>query len=136
MLTEEQRSRIHVYDSFFYKRLVTPREDERDGPKQKLTSGEKSRISYERVAKWDEKIDIFSKDLVIIPINQSEHWFLAVICFPRLLGPVHFESEFPIDISDDKTSRIKQPLILIFDSLGYERSHVSSLIFYFFLFLF
>lgn len=99
-------------------------EVENEGPKQRLTNEEKSRISYERVVKWDEKVDIFSKDFIFIPINQSEHWFLAVICFPRLFCPVHFDNEFPIDITYDKTSKIKQPCILIFDSMGYERSHV------------
>ncbi|KAI7903909.1 uncharacterized protein BX663DRAFT_535929 [Cokeromyces recurvatus] len=34
---------------------------------------------YVRVKRWTKKVDIFAKDLLFIPINQSYHWVLGVI---------------------------------------------------------
>lgn len=35
----------------------------------------------------------------------SFHWFMAVICFPYLSGPVHFEDGTPVEISNDKPGK-------------------------------
>lgn len=34
---------------------------------------------YDKVKRWTKKVDIFAKDLLLIPINQSYHWTLGVI---------------------------------------------------------
>ena len=41
---------------------------------------------YERVRRWTKKVNIFEKDFVIVPINEHSHWFVAVICYPGLVG--------------------------------------------------
>ncbi|KAK7463847.1 hypothetical protein VKT23_007183 [Stygiomarasmius scandens] len=57
---------IHYFNTFFWTKL------EKDGY-------EKSRL-----AKWTKKIDIFSKDIVIIPVNHNNmHWTGAAINFRR-----------------------------------------------------
>lgn len=33
---------------------------------------------------WTRQVDIFSKDFLLIPINENAHWFLAIVCFPSL----------------------------------------------------
>jgi len=43
-------------------------------------------IAYARVSNTTKKIDIFSKEILVIPINSHMHWTLAIICFPGLLG--------------------------------------------------
>jgi hypothetical protein len=40
-----------------------------------------------RVKNWTRNINIFEKDFVVIPINKSAHWYLAIICYPALLKP-------------------------------------------------
>lgn len=34
---------------------------------------------YAKVKRWTKRVDIFSKDLVFVPINKSYHWVLGVI---------------------------------------------------------
>ena len=41
-----------------------------------------SQRRHARVHKWSRNVDIFSKDLIFIPLNESAHWYLAVICYP------------------------------------------------------
>jgi len=57
---------VHYFSSFFWSKL------EKDG--------------YEkaRLAKWTKKFDIFSKDMVLIPVNhRNVHWTAAAINFRR-----------------------------------------------------
>ncbi|TFK40643.1 hypothetical protein BDQ12DRAFT_462220 [Crucibulum laeve] len=64
---------IHVFSSFFYKKLN----------KRKTEEG------YETVRKWTSKFDIFDKKYIIVPINENLHWYLAIIYEPEhvLLPP-------------------------------------------------
>ncbi|KAG6841694.1 hypothetical protein C0991_007964 [Blastosporella zonata] len=63
----ELASQIHVFSSFFYKKLNNKNADE----------------GYESVRKWTSKIDIFSKKYIIIPINENLHWYLVIIYQPE-----------------------------------------------------
>ncbi|KAF9016533.1 hypothetical protein BDZ89DRAFT_1045755 [Hymenopellis radicata] len=51
---------IYVYSNFFYNVL-------------------KER-GYGAVTKWTKGIDIFRKDTLLVPVNETGHWFLVVIC--------------------------------------------------------
>ncbi|KAG6813577.1 hypothetical protein H0H92_009621 [Tricholoma furcatifolium] len=66
-------SEIHVFSSFFYKKLNNRNADE----------------GYDSVRKWTAKIDIFSKKYIIVPINEHLHWYLVIIYQPEhvLLPP-------------------------------------------------
>lgn len=44
-------------------------------------------------------MDIFEKDFIIIPINEHSHWFLAIVCFPGLKGPVTVKDNRPVKLS-------------------------------------
>lgn len=94
-LTESQRQRTHVFSTFFYKRLTTLTTKHRGGDKDavKLTAAQKR---HERVKNWTKNDNLFEKDFIIIPINEQSHWFLAIICFPALKGPVTFEGGTPV----------------------------------------
>ncbi|KAJ7700278.1 hypothetical protein B0H14DRAFT_3034190 [Mycena olivaceomarginata] len=65
---------IHVFSSFFYKKL-----DNKDA-KGKGRSPEKG---YESVRKWTAKFDLFDKKYIIVPINENLHWYLAIIYQPE-----------------------------------------------------
>ncbi|KAJ8356086.1 hypothetical protein SKAU_G00188800 [Synaphobranchus kaupii] len=84
-LKKEDAQRSHMFSSFFYKRL-NQRErrslaDTANLPIQKR--------KHNRVKTWTRHVDLFQKDFIFVPINESAHWYLAVICFPGLEGPQH-----------------------------------------------
>ncbi|KZT09310.1 cysteine proteinase [Laetiporus sulphureus 93-53] len=66
---------IHVFNSFFYKKLNVKDKDE----------------GYQSVRKWTSKFDIFKKKFIIVPINERFHWYLAIIYHPEhvLLPPLN-----------------------------------------------
>ena len=47
-----------------------------------LTNTHKSKkgFNYEGVQKWTRSVDLFTYDYIIVPINESLHWYLAIIC--------------------------------------------------------
>lgn len=56
---------VHYFSTFFWPKL--------------LSGYEKGRL-----AKWTKKLDIFAKDVVLIPVNHSNsHWTAAAINFRR-----------------------------------------------------
>ncbi|KAG5439482.1 hypothetical protein PCANB_002056 [Pneumocystis canis] len=59
----------HIFNTFFYKRLV---DKDRFGKKG----------GYQNVKKWTSKtkIDLFTKKYVVVPVNESLHWYVAIIC--------------------------------------------------------
>ncbi|KAH8104848.1 hypothetical protein BXZ70DRAFT_922722 [Cristinia sonorae] len=63
----ELADQVHIFSSFFYKKL----------------SNKNAIAGYESVRKWTSKIDIFSKKYLIVPINEHLHWYLAIICHPE-----------------------------------------------------
>ncbi|XP_035986305.1 sentrin-specific protease 6 isoform X1 [Fundulus heteroclitus] len=97
-LKKEDAQRIHVFSSFFYKRLN--QRERRTGPDTVNLTIQKKK--HNRVKTWTRHVDLFQKDFIFVPINESAHWYLAVICFPGLTGPVleknpKFESGSPAE---------------------------------------
>uniref|UniRef100_A0A7S2ZHN5 Ubiquitin-like protease family profile domain-containing protein n=2 Tax=Rhodosorus marinus TaxID=101924 RepID=A0A7S2ZHN5_9RHOD len=61
----------HFMSTFFYTRLVSTKDGEAD-------------YDYRSVRRWTRKVDIFSKDVLVIPINHENfHWACAVIDLRR-----------------------------------------------------
>ena len=58
---------------------------------------------HSRVKSWTKKVDIFEKDYLVIPINERNHWFLAIVCFPWLTGPVTVKDNKPIKLYPQQT---------------------------------
>ncbi|KAF9113200.1 hypothetical protein BGX27_002041 [Mortierella sp. AM989] len=50
-----------------------------------MTTLVRKSIHYDAVKSWTNKIDIFSKKYIIIPIHENLHWYLAIISNPGLL---------------------------------------------------
>lgn len=70
--TLEQRNpdlakKIYFFNTYFFASLTnTPRG--------------KRGINYEAVQKWTRSVDLFQYDYVVVPINESAHWYVAIIC--------------------------------------------------------
>lgn len=92
-LTAEQRPKTHVFSTFFYKRLTTLNTKQRYDKDVKMTAAQKR---HDRVKTWTKNVNLFDKDYIIIPINEQSHWFLAIICFPALKGPVTYDGNVPV----------------------------------------
>ncbi|KAF9013421.1 hypothetical protein BDQ17DRAFT_1271073 [Cyathus striatus] len=86
---------IHVFSSFFYKKLN----------KKKTEEG------YDSVRKWTSKFDLFSKKYIIIPINENVHWYLAIIYEPEhILLPPPLPVTTPTTRKNIKKATSKKPL--------------------------
>ncbi|XP_015255929.1 PREDICTED: sentrin-specific protease 6 [Cyprinodon variegatus] len=92
-LKKEDAHRIHVFSSFFYKRLN--QRERRSVPDTANLPIQKKK--HNRVKTWTRHVDLFQKDFVFVPINESAHWYLAVICFPGLEGPVLEKNPMYVD---------------------------------------
>ncbi|XP_017863621.1 PREDICTED: sentrin-specific protease 6 isoform X3 [Drosophila arizonae] len=101
LIPEAQRERTHIFSTFFYKRLTTLTRP----TDVKQTAAQKR---HARVQKWTKVVDIFDKDFIIVPINEQSHWFLAIICFPCLKGPVTFDTNQPVEPQHLKRARGKK----------------------------
>ncbi|KAI8975734.1 hypothetical protein BDF20DRAFT_914598 [Mycotypha africana] len=60
---------IHCFNTFFYSTL-------RDS-------------GYQKVRRWTKRVDVFAKDLLFVPINQSYHWILGVMDMKRKVVSVY-----------------------------------------------
>ena len=72
-LSAEDHSRVHVFNSFFLKRLKTTINQGRDPA---------------ALLKWTQGVDLFKKDFIFVPVHEERmagHWALAIICFPGLV---------------------------------------------------
>ncbi|KAJ0167332.1 Ubiquitin-like-specific protease 2 [Colletotrichum tanaceti] len=87
--------RIYIMNTYFY---------------PKLTDVKAGRgINYDGVKSWTTKIDLFSFDYIVVPVNESAHWYLAIICNPsKLLRTTDAQPEAerlePSEKSADKTN--------------------------------
>ena len=110
-----------VYSSFFYRKLTT--------------RSTHHPVPFDRVKKWTSKVDVFTLDFLIIPINEHAHWYLAIILFPgRLLDAADKMSvgEVPVDdaiVLDSEQDHVESgspkldttTYVIICDSLGQSR---------------
>uniref|UniRef100_A0A3Q2XPU1 SUMO specific peptidase 6a n=1 Tax=Hippocampus comes TaxID=109280 RepID=A0A3Q2XPU1_HIPCM len=78
-LKKEDAQRIHVFSSFFYKRLT---QREKGSVPDRSNNLPIHKRKHNRVKTWTRHVDLFDKDFIFVPINESAHWYLAVICFP------------------------------------------------------
>ncbi|KAM9020232.1 sentrin-specific protease 7 [Ara ararauna] len=78
--------RTHIFSSFFYKCLTRTEKNSEGDLKVPV-----AQRRHRRVRTWTRHINIFSKDYIFVPVNEESHWYIAVICFPRLEAAVYEE---------------------------------------------
>ncbi|KAH0559601.1 hypothetical protein GP486_003885 [Trichoglossum hirsutum] len=85
--------RVYFFNTFFYERLTS------------RSSGKRG-INYEGVQKWTSKIDIFNFDYVVVPVNESAHWYVAIICnLPNISRALSQEEEMEDDLKVESSDR-------------------------------
>ncbi|XP_037690840.1 sentrin-specific protease 7 isoform X3 [Choloepus didactylus] len=85
--------RSHIFSSFFYK-CLTRKENNLTEDNSDLSMAQRR---HKRVRTWTRHINIFNKDYIFVPVNESSHWYLAVICFPWLEDALY--EDFPQTVS-------------------------------------
>lgn len=79
--------KIYFHNTYFYEKL-----------KSTKTSGG---INYDSVKAWTSKVDLFTKDFIIVPINEYTHWYVAIIYNAPKLLPSPGQKEVPESQSAD-----------------------------------
>nr|KAF6497654.1 SUMO specific peptidase 1 [Rousettus aegyptiacus] len=68
---EKELPSVHAFNTFFFTKLKT--------------------AGYQAVKRWTKKVDIFSVDILLVPIHLGLHWCLAVVDF-RKKNITYFDS--------------------------------------------
>nr|XP_010976733.2 sentrin-specific protease 7 isoform X1 [Camelus dromedarius]XP_031312359.1 sentrin-specific protease 7 isoform X1 [Camelus dromedarius] len=100
--SDELVERSHIFSSFFYK-CLTRKENNLTEDNPNLSMAQRR---HKRVRTWTRHINIFNKDYIFVPVNESSHWYLAVICFPWLEEAVY--EDFPQTISQHSQAQQSQ----------------------------
>lgn len=67
-------------------------------------------INYEGVKSWTSKIDIFSYDYIVVPVNEEAHWYLAIICNPRVIIEGTHDTDDDVVLLDSHQETRREPL--------------------------
>eukprot|EP00892_Ulva_mutabilis_P005389 jgi/Ulvmu1/3221/UM015_0262.1 len=69
--------KIHFFNAFFFKKLT-----EHGSGRTFAQTEQVTKEMYEKVCKWTKNVDIFDMDYILIPIHDTAHWSLAIVCHP------------------------------------------------------
>ncbi|VDM50295.1 unnamed protein product [Toxocara canis] len=102
----ERRPSIFIFSSFFYGKLTN---SNGNIPPLNATARAKWLASkYKSVRTWTKNVDLFSKDYIVVPINEDIHWYLAIIAHP---------SAAIVNMASVSQGRERVTHIIILDSL-------------------
>ena len=87
ILNKEDAPKVHIFSTMFYKRLLTQMSSKSLKPDSFeknpcLSSAQKRHM---RVRRWTKNVELFSKDMIIIPICEDSHWYLVIVVKPGLI---------------------------------------------------
>jgi Ulp1 family protease len=88
---------IHTFSSLFYTRLIS---------KSRTKRGGRITIDHDSVKRWTNNYNLFSKSCLIIPIEQRNHWYLAVVIHPGYCIQKLDQSEEKSIVLDDEEKSI------------------------------
>jgi sentrin-specific protease 7 len=107
ILPADRKETVHIFTSMFYKRMMrAPSKTDQFERDANISQAEKRHL---RVKGWTKNVDLFSKELIVIPICENSHWYLVLIIRPGLI--IH-----PVDSEERRTRG--DPFIIVLDSLG------------------
>jgi len=110
-LPPESRDSVHIFSTMFYKRLLQfpNKKTKKVAPYEidpSLSSAEKRHF---RVAGWTKNVDLFTKDMVIVPICEHSHWYLVILIKPGLIS---------LPVKSVERVMKGDPFVIVLDSLG------------------
>ena len=101
ILPLEYRAEVHMYDTNFYQKLTNVQTEE-----EKKTNVTDAQRRHCKVSSWTKNLDIFEKNLLVIPICEEKHWYLVLVVKPGLVA-------YP---ERQRINGEEEPLILLLDS--------------------
>lgn len=120
--TPELREKVYIFPSSFYS-IYSTSSDYPGWNSEENANKTASQKRYERVeGMLDKNVNYFDKEFLVFPLFQTNHWFLAIVCFPKLAQNLRFDDNTP---TDDDARRdtyqqqvpLKTSCILTFDSI-------------------
>ncbi len=91
--------RVYFFNTFFFATLMN-------------THKGRKGFNYEGVQKWTRNVDLFTYDYIVIPINDTLHWYLAIICnlpaLDRGLVQSDEKADPPMDLASDLTGNTEE----------------------------
>ena len=85
-LNAEDRPTVHIFSTMFYKRLnSTPKKASTVASYEKDSSLKPAEKRHMRVKGWTKNVNLFEKNMVIIPICEHSHWYLIIAIRPGLI---------------------------------------------------
>lgn len=110
----ELAKKVYFFNTFFFASLTN-------------TQRGKKGINYEAVQKWTRSVNIFSYDYVVVPINESAHWYVAIVCnLPALASIPDMGEDIPKDEPPLSPAGHDDPDGLSTQALGRESSPTAS----------
>lgn len=120
-MTAEQRDKVFIFGTHFYTLYALSSEysgwngEENAG----LNAKEKRYRRIDGLLRKD--VNIFEKEFLVIPLMDHNHWFLCMVCFPKLQGSYTFDG-LKVEGDEKRNPKkglpaIKTSCILIFDSI-------------------
>eukprot|EP00092_Neocalanus_flemingeri_P033060 GFUD01035954.1.p1 GENE.GFUD01035954.1~~GFUD01035954.1.p1 ORF type:complete len:1471 (+),score=415.21 GFUD01035954.1:79-4491(+) len=113
-LNKEDQPTVHIFSTMFYKRLnSTPKKASTVASYEKDSSLKPAEKRHMRVKGWTKNVNLFEKNMVIIPICEHSHWYLVIAIRPGLIT-------IPLG-SDDRQTK-GEPFMIVLDSMGGNKS--------------
>lgn len=97
-VSNEIKNQIHVFNSFFYAKI-----------KCVNVRGSESNNTLKSASRWLKGVEIFTKDHLIIPICDNDHWLMIIISYPA--GQPKYENKK----LDDK--ELYEPAVFVLNSV-------------------
>lgn len=112
LLNYEMWQRVHVFSSLFFKAIT--------GSCQTGRNWDRAYEIHKRVERWTKNVDVFSKDILLIPVHRAMHWSLAVVIYPgEYAKMIHnrYVKISPKQGDRKKVDKSKRPCIALMDSI-------------------
>ena len=86
---EVPKDKVYFFNTYFYTKLT-----EKTG---------RASMNHKAVERWTSKVDIFTYDYIVVPINEATHWYLAIICNVGNIVRKPIQEDFGDDAVEDPT---------------------------------
>jgi len=117
---DEDAFRVHIFGSLFWNRLRLNvfKAD------KKLNRQDRLHAQFKNLRNYMSHIGLFENDFAIFPINELDHWSLAIVCNLESIIPEDYIIEGLTD--DGEPLPRHNPCILMFDPLGAENEETKA----------
>lgn len=124
LMSEEMRERVHICSSNFYA-FYALQTNFSGWKEDKVLKASQKRYLRVKDMPCLKDVNIFEKDFIVFPCHDHDHWFLVIVCYPRLNGAFKIKDGTPVDGDDLYLNRknpeegdpIKRSCVLTFDSV-------------------